>query len=263
MNVLSAIARPRLSEDWHLALKNLLLPMYCRACGARLLTEENCVFCPDCWESSPRIERPFCDRCGKPHVRIVGLGALSNYPCADCRDKPNRHIRRVWGAAYYDGAVSAAIRLFKFQNKRLLAEPLAAVMEEFACREMADETYELLVPVPLYHTRLRERGFNQSLQLACLLREAFPSAEVDQSLQRIRPTCAQSTLTSEQRARNVRGAFAVQGDAIKDKRVLLIDDVITTGETATECARALKRAGAAAVDAFAVALACPMPNFEL
>lgn len=250
-------------RDWHLSLKNLLLPMYCRSCGNRLLTEENTCFCPDCWESSLRIERPFCTLCGKPHQRMVGLGALSNFPCAECREKPNRYLRCIRGAAYYDGAVSAAVRLFKFNKKTTLKHPLAALMTEFAEMEMHGERYDLIVPVPLYKTRERERGFNQSRELALGLQESFPDAAIDESLKRIRPTTAQSRLTGSERAKNVRGAFAVEGNGCKEKRILLIDDVITTGETVTECAKALKRAGATYIDALAVCLACPAPHFYL
>ena len=250
-------------DTWRPALLNLFMPMYCKQCGARLLTEENAFFCPDCWESSPRVERPFCTLCGKPHQRMVGLGERSNFPCAACRDKPNRHIHRIWGAVQYDGPVSIAIKMFKFRGKVMLQQPLAALMIDFAAREMDVARYDCIVPVPLYKTRLRERTFNQSLLLAEALAEAFPGPVIDQSLQRIRPTHAQSRLKTEHRAMNVRGAFAVIGDALKGKRILLIDDVITTGDTITECARALHRAGAAEIDAFAVALAFPGIRFDL
>ena len=251
-----AFPLPRFSPEWTLAVKNLLLPMYCRACGTRLLTEANGFFCPDCWESSVRIERPFCSLCGKPHQRMIGLGALSNYPCKECRERPNRHVQRIWGAAQYDGAVGAAIRLYKFKSKSRLAQPLAELMIAFAEVEMDFSQYDCITPVPLYPTRLRERGFNQSLLLARALSDAF-GVETGQSLARIRPTRAQSRLKTEERAMNVRGAFAVTDDALKGKRVLLIDDVITTGGTITECARAMKRAGAKSVEAFAAALAYP------
>ncbi len=250
------------TDPWGLLLKNLLLPMYCYGCGCRLLTEEHVLFCPDCWENSPRIDRPFCERCGKPHQRIVGLGALSNYPCADCRDKPNPYIRRIWGAAYYDDAVGATIRHFKFQKKKIVLPPLADLLIDFAVREMDGEQYDSLVPVPLYHTRLRDRGFNQALKLAEPLLTVFPDAVLDESLRRIRPTNPQSRLSGNDRVRNVRGAFAVVNDRLAGKRVLLIDYVITSGETVTECARALKRGGASVVDAMAVALACPSPYFD-
>jgi len=253
-----------LHDAWRPALLNLLLPMYCRQCGVRLLTEENNFFCPACWEAAPRIERPFCTCCGKPHQKMVGLGSPVNFPCAACREKPNPHVRRIWGTVQYDGAISLAIRLFKFQGKQKLREPLAALMVEFALREMPPDGYDCIVPVPLYKTRRRERGFNQSLLLAeVLARDAFPGAALDESLKRIRPTRAQSRLKPEQRTLNVRGAFAVAGEALKGKRVLLVDDVITTGDTITECAKALRRAGAQEVDAFAVALAFSRIRFDL
>lgn len=251
-------------EPWRLAVLNFLLPMYCKQCGARLLTEENNFFCPTCWEGTPRIERPFCTCCGKPHQKMVGLGSASNFPCAACRDKPNLQVRRIWGAVHYDGAASLAIRLFKFKKKMKLQEPLAALMVDFARREMDPGLYDCIVPVPLHETRRRERSFNQSELLAeVLVRDVFQEAVLDQSLRRIRPTRTQSRLKTEERAMNVRGAFAVNGDTLKGKRVLLIDDVITTGDTITECAKTLRRAGAAEVDAFAVALACPVVRFDL
>lgn len=252
-------------DEWRPVIVNLLLPMYCKQCGVRLLTEENNFFCPDCWESVMRIERPFCTLCGKPHQKMVGLGSAANFPCADCRDKPNRYLRRVWGAVQYDGAISLGIRLFKFQGKLGLLEPLAALMVDFARREMDPDQYDCIVPVPLYKTRKRERGFNQSMLLAEILaRDVFTGAVLDgTSLKRIRPTRAQSRLKTEERAPNVRGAFAVPGNTLKGKRVLLIDDVITTGDTITECAKTLRRAGAAEVDAFAVALAFAHTRYDL
>lgn len=260
---LSTIGR-YLREEWRPLVLNLLLPMYCKQCGARLLTEENNFFCPDCWEGTMRIERPFCICCGKPHQKMVGLGSAANFPCAACREKPNRQVRRIWGAVQYDGAVSLAIRLFKFQGKTKLQEPLAALMVEFARREMDPDQYDYIVPVPLYKVRKRERGFNQSQLLADVLaRDIFTGAALDESLKRIRPTRAQSRLKTEERAINVRGAFAVQGDALKGKRVLLIDDVITTGDTITECAKTMRRAGAAEVDAFAVALAFKSVRYDV
>ncbi len=211
-----------------------------------------------------RIERPFCIRCGKPHQKMVGLGATSNFPCAACREKPNRQVRRIWGAVQYDGAVSLAIRLFKFQGKVTLQEPLSALMVEFARREMDPGDYDCIVPVPLYKTRKRERGFNQSFLLAAVLaRDVFSDALLDESLKRIRPTRAQSRLKTAERAMNVRGAFAVMGNTLKGKRILLIDDVITTGDTITECAKAMRLAGAKEVDAFAVALAFSRIRFDL
>lgn len=243
---------------WRLTWRNVFLPVYCKACDMRLLTEENGFFCPDCWHKAPWIDPPYCPLCGKPHDRMVGLGNAPNFPCAGCRERPAKHITRILAAARYDGVVKQAVRLFKFQGKRKLAEPLAESMRAHVDREGGPAAaYDLLIPVPLHRVRLRERGFNQSLLLLQELLQLFPGAKVDESLQRIRPTVAQSTLKAEERAANVRGAFAVVGDTVKGRIVLMVDDVVTTGGTVGECARVLRRAGAARVDVLSAALARP------
>ena len=245
----------RASGEWFLAFKNLFFPIFCKQCGFRLLTDENGFFCPVCWELSPRIRRPFCSRCGRSHPGAVGFGTLSNFPCADCRERPNPKIRRILGAALYDGAVREAIKLFKFYDKQRLARPLGALLEEFVWEELDRESYDLLLPVPLHPVRERLRGYNQSRLLAENVVHAFPNAHLDNSLRRIRPTRTQSLLKGEARRNNVKGAFAVLGDSCQKKRILLVDDVVTTASTVTECAATLLRAGAAHVDVLAVALA--------
>lgn len=251
---------PEWVSDWVSSVKNLIFPIFCKECGERLFTEENGYFCAHCWESSPRIERPFCTCCGKPHPGLAGFGMPGNYPCAECREKPNRHIRRIYGAARYEGAVEAAVKLLKFAGRERLAKPLGALMLDFAQRELDMESYDLIVPVPLHKVRERDRGFNQSRLLAREVLPAFPHARLDESLRRIRPTRTQSKLKGPERHANVRGAFAVFGDAVKGKTTLIIDDVVTTTGTVTACAAALRRANAGPVDVLAVALAVPDPD---
>ncbi len=241
-------------RDWRLSLKNLLFPIFCKACSERLLNDENGYFCPRCWESSPRVERPFCPHCGRPHEAAVGLGLRSNFLCAECREKPNPQIRRIFAPALFDGAVAEAIKLFKFGHRVRLAGPLGRLMTEYATQEMQAEAYDLATPVPLHQVRERSRGYNQSRLLAVEALRAFPGMRLEESLWRIRPTRMQSTLASAERKANIRGAFAVEGDAFQGKRVLLVDDVVTTGGTVTECARMLRRAGAKDVDVLAVAV---------
>lgn len=246
-------APPDAWSDWTLALKNLVVPIFCRACGLRLLTEDNGYFCPTCWEASPRIQRPFCTICGRPHDGMVGFGTQSNFPCAGCRELPLRNIRRMWAAAHYDAAVGEAIRLFKFQGKRRLAGPLAEMMAAFAAEELSDESFDVLVPVPLHRVRQRSRGFNQSALLAGHLSQAM-GIPVSEALYRVRPTRVQSLLEDTERHKNIVGAFAVRdGHPFAGARVLLIDDVVTTGSTVAECAAALTRAGAADVCVYAAA----------
>ncbi|HOE66574.1 MAG TPA: ComF family protein [Candidatus Hydrogenedentes bacterium] len=246
---------------WTLTLKNLILPIFCKRCGIRLLTEENGFFCPVCWERSPRVERPFCTLCGRPHEGAVGFGTLHNFPCADCREVSARArpYGRIYGAAVYAGAVEDAIKLFKFGGRQRLARPLAAMMGEFVAREVETEQYDYLVPVPLHRVRERDRGFNQARLLMHELLPFFPNAKPDESLRRLRPTRVQSRLTnaSERRA-NVVGAFGVQdGVHLRGKTALLIDDVVTTSGTVSECAKVLRKAGVSRVDVLAAALAVP------
>lgn len=240
-------------KAWSLTLKNLVIPIFCRTCALRLLTDENGYFCPTCWEASPRISRPFCSICGRPHESAIGYGTQSNFPCAGCRDRPLRHIRRMWGAAHYDGAVAEAIQLYKFSGKRRLATPLGEMMAAFAAEELDDETFEVVVPVPLHRVRERTRGFNQSALLAEHVSRRL-GLPISDALYRIRPTRVQSLLEDSERHRNIIGAFAVRaGHPFQGARVLLIDDVVTTGSTVSECAAALRRAGAKDVCVFAAA----------
>lgn len=249
--------------DWILTLKNLFLPIFCKSCGQRLLTEENGFFCPTCWELSPRITRPFCLFCGKPHVAVVGSPSDLLYQCAACStSKAERPYRQIRGAAYYQDAVEEAIKLFKFHDKPRLAGPLAELMADTAEQELECEAYEYLVPVPLHRVRARARGYNQSRLLALEILETFPSASLDESLVRVRPTRVQSRITDEAERRvNVRDAFAVvDGDHLRDASVLLVDDVVTSAGTVAACSEMLRASGVREVDVLAVALAVRQPD---
>jgi ComF family protein len=129
-------------------------------------------------------------------------------------------------------------------------------LDPFIDATMDTDSYTLISPVPLHPIRLRDRGFNQAMLLAEGVSHHFPNAELFSKLRRIRPTRVQSRLTNpNDRQSNVKGAFAVdRAIDLSGHRILLIDDVVTTGGTVSECAQALKRAGAAQVDVLAFAL---------
>lgn len=245
-------------SEWGTTFKNLFLPVFCKQCGVRLLTDENGFFCPTCWEMSPRVVRPYCTVCGRPHPAAIGYETRPNYPCAACRERKTTSFHRIYGAAVYADAVETAIKLLKFEGKRKLVEALGDLMIGFAQEEMNCENYDFLIPVPLHVVRERDRGFNQSRLLAHRIAGAFPNAHVDESLHRIRPTRVQSRLNSPaERRKNVVGAFEVQGNSVlQNATVLLIDDVVTTGGTISECAAALRNAKVRRVDVLATALAC-------
>lgn len=256
-----------MSNPWNLTLKNLFLPIFCRQCGCALLTEENGYFCPACWNVPERIERPFCSICGRPHKARIGFGPVENFPCDGCRKGARKAYGSLVAACDYDGAIAEAIKLLKFHHRPQLAGPLAEELLAFIDREISGdqrEVYDALIPVPLHPVRRRSRGFNQAQLLAERLGHAFPNAVLDVSLRRIRPTRAQSSLTSPaQRKDNVRGAFAVDRERDFDgATVLLVDDVVTTGGTVEECARALRRAGAERVDVIAVAMPVVAPDAD-
>jgi len=252
------------TSAWGLALRNIFLPVFCRECGCALLTEENGFFCPSCWTRPERIERPFCMVCGKPHRGQPGFGPTADFPCVECRGARTKPYTRIWAACDYSGAIMESVKLLKFNARPRLAGPLAEEIVRFAEREMDVAAYDAVVPVPLHRVRRRARGFNQSELIAARVLPAFPRARLDCSLQRIRPTRTQSRLTSDKdRRENVRGAFAVDRDrSFAGETVLLLDDVVTTGGTAAECARALQRAGAKRVDVIAAAMPVGRHDFE-
>jgi len=162
----------------------------------------------------------------------------------------------MYAATVYDGLVQEAITLFKYGSRELLLGPLGGLMIEFAEREVDFARYDAVVPVPLHRVRQRERGFNQADKLARCLTERFSDLTVRNGLLRIRETPQQTRLSGAERRRNIKGAFALAQEIdCRGKTILLVDDVITTGATAEECARTLRRGGAKVVDVLAVARA--------
>ncbi len=214
-------------------------------------------FCTTCQRFLRRVQAPLCTSCGLPFAENVGPDHL----CVRCRtQRPAFRKARAWALYHTGGAtpqpLSEAIQHFKYQRRLSTGRALADLAAAFF--PLAEEHYDLAVPVPLHLDRLRWRGFNQSLLLAQAIGHARQIPVDPFLLERIRPTAPQTQLNERERSANVRGAFAVQNTArLKEKTVLLIDDVYTSGSTVNECARVLRRAGAAAVDVFTLARAVP------
>jgi ComF family protein len=243
------------ATDLPLGLKNLFLPAFCRKCGVRILTEENLHFCGDCWSTIELVEDPKCPSCGRPHSVRVGFDAIYNFVCSECA------ARKLWVTNTYAAGIHAdtlrdAIHLLKFGRKRHVARPLGRLLIERVAPGMDTGSYDLLTAVPLHRNRLRERGFNQSELIAEQVSDAFPGADLKMTLMRVKDTPNFSMLGAKERGRFVKRAFRkLPGVDVKKKRVLLVDDVVTTGATTNECARVLRRAGAKRVDVLAVAVA--------
>ncbi len=228
---------------------DLILPAVCVSCGT-LITHHN-LLCPACWKSLHLITPPVCNRLGIPlpgyegEAPHISMQALASPPV----------FSRARAAAHYSGIVRRLIVRFKFEDKHEPLPLFIKLMRE-AGRELLSDA-DLLVPVPLHRLRLLQRRFNQSALLAKGLSRASGIRAAAVALKRVWRTSAQVGLSQEARQENVARAFGVSRNylrAVHGKKVLLIDDVITTGATANACASALLDAGANRVDVLAIAL---------
>lgn len=215
---------------------SLALPPRCPGCGT--ITDDLHSFCPDCWRQIDWLGESGCAACGQP------LEATDVGTCAACLAKPPIIGRARAAVAYGDATRTLPLRL-KYSRKVALAKTMARYM-----RPLIDATdHPVLVPVPLHRSRLWARGFNQS---ALLGRELARQCGLDHNpfaLQRKKRTSALKGMSPQQRRREVAGAFAIVDDgAVQGRKVILVDDVLTTGSTAEGCARALRRAGADRID---------------
>jgi ComF family protein len=179
--------------------------------------------------------------------------ALTSSPghvCLSCRERPP-HFDQALAAGLFEGSLREAIHVFKYQAVWALGRPLS---EWMASQVNVSAPLDMVMPVPLHTKRLRERGFNQALLLANGVAVRFAIPLVLDNLVRVRFTRPQVELAGRDRMKNVSGAFSLRcPDVVHGKRVLLIDDVFTTGATLNECSRVLKHAQAHSVTAFTLA----------
>ena len=225
------------------AALDLLYPPSCLACLAAVSAPG--TLCTACWSRMRFIERPFCERLGTPFARDLGAGLLSPEAIAH----PPVWARARTVAVFDDGPVRQLVYRLKYRDRMEVAGPLGLWMAR-AGAELLDEA-DLLVPVPLHRLRLATRRFNQAMALARAVSAATGVPADGLSLDRVKPTPPQVGLSRLQRAANVQGAFRVvdgRQASIAGRRIVLIDDVLTSGATTNAAARTLLRAGAAQVD---------------
>ncbi len=223
-------------------LIDVALPPQCLACRAPVA--EMGTLCPACWSRLRLIEQPYCARLGIPFAYDLGPGALSAEAIAD--PPP---FDRARAAAVYDDVARRLVHGLKYRDRLELARWMANWMARAGAGLL--KAADVVVPVPLHRRRLWWRRYNQSALLAHVLAETAGKPAVHDALIRIRATAQQVGLSAEERDRNVRGAFRVTAEGrqyIAGRRVLLVDDVYTTGATVKAGTRALLRAGAVAVD---------------
>ncbi|MEQ8601825.1 MAG: ComF family protein [Marivibrio sp.] len=229
------------------AVKDGALPPRCAGCGVVVGAEG--VLCPECWGRVSFLEEPLCVQCGYPFELDFG----EPVKCGACLARPPA-FERARAVFAYDEASKSMLLDFKHGDRTDLAPTLAAWMARSGTELLA--TADVIAPVPLHPKRLWRRRYNQAGLLTQRLSRICARPAVLDLLQRTRDTPSQGAFSAKGRERNVAGAFAVRParrPAIQGARVLLIDDVYTTGATAEACAKALKRAGAASVDLLALA----------
>jgi ComF family protein len=221
-----------------------LFPPVCGGCG-----RNGARWCEACQRAVIRVSLPVCNLCGQ-RLRQPGV-------CNSCRQTPPAFdAMRV--ACDYKGPIRKAHHRLKYHYDLSLADSLARLILDVFREQNWDG--DLILPVPLGKERLRERGFNQAGMLAFPLALASGKAYRPDGLERVRETASQVGLTAQQRRNNVSGAFKARVEAVKDRNVVIVDDVITTGATMDACAHALREAGAARI--YGLALARP-PFTEL
>lgn len=235
------------------AAASLLFPAPCRICENTLLTASRIPICNVCLESIARLEGPACHCCGRPIVSLVAAAAAPRLLCHACR----RGVYAFDAArsyAPYDDTLSAAIMLLKYHAVAPLGRWFAARLAELVAREPDLLSADAVVPVPLDARRRRERGYNQAELIARPLARLLGLPMQTALLLRRRPRPPRLRLTHRERWTSVRGAYALrEGSRVDKLRLLLVDDVFTTGATLDACARALREGGAARVVGVTVA----------
>lgn len=228
------------------ALQELLFPARCLACEEQLFSSRPPLLCDDCRSSISRISTPRCTYCGTPFP--TGQNRL----CAVCQNNAFA-FDQARSLFVYKEPLRSLILQFKFGNSLVGLSTFTALAEQAGAAAFFHEP-DLILPVPLHRKRLRWRGFNQSLLLA---KSCFPHWKKKirpDLLRRHRFTVPQTRLDGKARLRNLHKAFRVEQHlAVQGKRILLVDDVFTTGSTLNECAKVLREAGAARIEAFTLA----------
>lgn len=221
---------------------NILFPETCPICKQPTSDHKTAPVCKECWQSIRPYTGPKCRKCGRP------LTSDASTICGDCiQDSPAFESARSFGL--YEGALRKAINLLKYHNVIRLSKPLSDILLQVDIPEV-----DAVLPVPLFKKRLRQREFNQSALIAKYTAEGLGSMLVTDSLVKMRETKPQVGLRSDERRKNMKNAFGVvNGNSVEGRKILLIDDVSTTGATVRECSRVLKKAGAANIHVLTLA----------
>lgn len=231
------------------AALGFIYPTVCQLCNNARATAAEGYVCTTCYHRVRFVKPPFCERCGLPfHGDLTTV-----FECTNCRDM-ELHFSSARSAVIAKDVALEVIHRYKY-SRALWFEPfLAGLLTTAAAPELTRDKWDAIVPVPLHPTKEREREFNQAQRIAARLSSATGIPLQTDWLRRRESTRTQTLLTRTERAANVRQAFAAQpGLRLAGERIVVVDDVFTTGATTSACARALKRAGAGDVCVWTVA----------
>jgi competence protein ComFC len=239
-------------KTWLDAGLSFFYPPICQICGIERVRAADGYVCVHCWskEGGVRfIKRPFCDRCGLPFEGDI----TTAFECSNCREM-ELHFSSARSAVVAGEVVLDVIHRYKY-GRALWFEPfLADLLVRQAAPVLGKESWDMIVPVPLHPVKQREREFNQASRVARHLSRATGIPLNEKILRRVEPTRTQTQLSRTERAANVRRAFALRkGPPPDGKRIIVVDDVLTTGATTSACAKLLRDGGAADVCVWTVA----------
>ncbi|KAF0221447.1 MAG: amidophosphoribosyltransferase-like [Geobacteraceae bacterium] len=247
----SPVPGPRSPVPFFAALIDMLFPPLCHLCKAFIPDAGDVHLCSGCLENNSRLSSPLCIVCGAPFFTEEGIDHL----CSGCSTAPP-HFTAARAAMLFEGTVKELIHRFKYDKKVQLRRPLGILAAQGLSTFASAASPDLVIPVPLHVKRLKERGFNQAVLLGEVLAGHWRLPLSRDNLRRTRWTEPQINLSVAERTSNVRGAFGIKSPcAVKGKRIILVDDVYTTGSTVAECAKTLKQSGAEKVFVVTVARA--------
>jgi ComF family protein len=232
-------------------IADVIFPPRCITCDAIIEEHGPLPFCPQCTAGIRSIASPLCPRCGLPYP----TPEREDHLCGECL-VTRRPFALARAVGLYEDTLMTAIHLFKYRGRIGIGKVLGGIMADFAGGIWDMKVFSVIMPVPLHRKRLRERGFNQAVILARKIAKRFDLPLDFLTLRRELFTAPQVGLGHEERSVNVRGAFTVRRpERAAGKRVLLVDDVYTTGSTLAECAATLLNAGAESVAVLTLARA--------
>ena len=237
------------------SIMNFILPKVCIICK-KFISDKNIPLCNECFKKIKFINSNYCVKCGI----VLNYGGEHCYECLKSnRKKFYEYLRSV---CVYDGVIKDIIHLFKYSNKEYLYTFLGDLMVEYIKKEQNFLNVDLIVPVPLHWYKKFQRSYNQSDLLTKYIAKKLNMKFELNNLYRKKFTKSQTKLNREKRIKNVRGVFDIKNPDEFDKRkILLIDDVTTTGATLNECAWILKKAGASKIYGLTLARDCYTVNF--